>query len=139
ARAPRRAPGRPAGRRPGAPPPRAAPRQAEAVLALITDTPALVRVDQVAAVAGISVRGLQRLFAEYVGAGPKWVLRRARLHEAAARAEQGTGVDWAALAADLGYADQAHLVRDFTAVVGAPPARYARHGPLPAHGDAADR
>ncbi|MFF1867579.1 DUF6597 domain-containing transcriptional factor [Kitasatospora herbaricolor] len=113
-------------------PPQPAARQAEAVLALIAGTPSLVRVDQVAAASGISVRGLQRLFAEYVGASPKWVLRRARLHEAAARAEQGTGVDWAALAADLGYADQAHLVRDFTAVVGAPPARYARRGPAPA-------
>jgi len=53
------------------------------------------------------------------------VLRRARLHEAAARAESGTAVDWAALASDLGYADQAHLTRDFTATVGVPPARYS--------------
>lgn len=71
------------------------------------------------------MRRLQRLFAEYVGASPKWVLRRARLHEAAARAEAGAGVDWAVLAADLGYADQAHLTRDFAAAVGAPPGRYA--------------
>jgi AraC-like DNA-binding protein len=74
------------------------------------------------------VRRLQRLFAEYVGAPPKYVLRRARLHEAAARADDaasGAGVDWAALAADLGYSDQAHLTRDFTAAVGAPPGRYA--------------
>lgn len=72
------------------------------------------------------MRSLQRLFAEYVGASPKWVLRRARLHEAAARAEEEAGIDWAALAADLGYCDQAHLTRDFTAAVGAPPAKYAR-------------
>lgn len=97
-----------------------------AIVARITDTPALLRVDEVAAEEGLTVRSLQRLFAEYVGAAPKWVLRRARLHEAATRAEQGTGIDWAALAADLGYADQAHLTRDFTAAVGAPPARYAR-------------
>lgn len=44
---------------------------------------------------------------------------------AAARADEGAGIDWAALAADLGYADQAHLTRDFTAAVGAPPGRYA--------------
>jgi AraC-like DNA-binding protein len=36
----------------------------------------------------------------------------------------GEAVDWAALAADLGYADQAHLTRDFTATVGVPPSRY---------------
>jgi AraC-like DNA-binding protein len=40
------------------------------------------------------------------------------------RAEQGGRVDWAELAAVLGYADQAHLTRDFTAVIGVPPARY---------------
>jgi AraC-like DNA-binding protein len=85
----------------------------------------LVRVEQLAERCGTSVRTLQRLFAEYVGVGPKWVLRRARLQEAALRADAGT-VDWPLLAADLGYADQAHLSRDFTAVVGQPPARYAR-------------
>ncbi|MFJ9752413.1 hypothetical protein ACIRVM_42525, partial [Streptomyces chartreusis] len=37
-----------------------------------------------------------------------------------------TDVDWATLAADLGYADQAHLVRDFTATVGVPPTAYAQ-------------
>ncbi|RMI46647.1 AraC family transcriptional regulator [Actinomadura harenae] len=88
--------------------------------------PDLFRVDQAAGVLGVSTRTLQRLFAEYVGVSPKWVMRRARLHEAATRADAGDAVDWAALAADLGYFDQAHLVRDFTATVGVPPARYAR-------------
>ncbi|WP_327291932.1 AraC family transcriptional regulator [Streptomyces sp. NBC_01198] len=91
----------------------------------ITARPQLFRVDELARELDMPVRRLQRLFAEYVGASPKWVLRRARLHEAAARADAGAGIDWAALAADLGYADQAHLTRDFTAAVGAPPSRYA--------------
>jgi AraC-like DNA-binding protein len=52
-------------------------------------------------------------------------MRRARLHEAAERADRGEQVDWAALASDLGYADQAHLTRDFTATLGVPPTRYA--------------
>jgi AraC-like DNA-binding protein len=51
-------------------------------------------------------------------------MRRARLHEAAQRADSGDPVDWAVLAADLGYADQAHLTRDFTATLGVPPTRY---------------
>jgi len=92
----------------------------------MTTAPNLFRVDQAAGELNVSVRTLQRLFSEYVGASPKWVLRRARLHEAAARADQGTAIDWAALAADLGYSDQAHLTRDFTAAVGTPPATYAR-------------
>jgi len=96
-----------------------ADRTCEAVMAAASD------VGQLAGACGIPERRLQRLFADYVGVSPKWVMRRARLHEAALRAESGGGVDWAALAADLGYADQAHLTRDFTATLGVPPAQYA--------------
>ncbi|HEY9374015.1 AraC family transcriptional regulator [Streptomyces sp.] len=86
------------------------------------------RVSELADRAGLSVRSLQRLFAAYVGVAPKWVVLRYRIHEALERAEADrTGEpDWAALAAELGYSDQAHLVRDFTATVGVPPAAYAR-------------
>ncbi|MGH3241052.1 MAG: AraC family transcriptional regulator [Spirillospora sp.] len=45
--------------------------------------------------------------------------------EAASRADEGVRVDWAALADDLGYFDQSHLTRDFTATVGVSPAKYA--------------
>jgi AraC-like DNA-binding protein len=96
-----------------------------AMVARITADPSLSRVDQLAVTLDMPVRRLQRLFADYVGVSPKWVMRRARLHEAAGRAEGGSDVDWAALASDLGYADQAHLTRDFTETIGVPPARYA--------------
>jgi AraC-like DNA-binding protein len=75
---------------------------------------------------GMTVRTLQRLFAGYVGVGPKWIILRYRIHEALEHAETARAVDWAALAADLGYADQAHLVRDFATTVGVPPTAYAR-------------
>ncbi len=93
----------------------------------ITEDPGLRRVAQLAELSGLPERRLQRLFAGYVGVSPKWVMRRARLHEAALRAEAHglAAVDWASLACDLGYADQAHLTRDFTATLGIPPARYA--------------
>jgi AraC-like DNA-binding protein len=94
------------------------------LVTLITSAAWLRRVDQLAVVSGLSARRLQRLFSDYVGVSPKWVMRRARLHEAALRADSGEPVDWAALAADLGYADQAHLTRDFTATLGVPPSRY---------------
>ena len=99
--------------------------QAAALVARITDDPGLRRVDQLSASAGMTPRTLQRLFADYVGVSPKWVMRRARLHEAAERADSGEPVDWACLASDLGYADQAHLTRDFTVTIGVPPSRYA--------------
>ncbi|TNY37530.1 AraC family transcriptional regulator [Thermomonospora catenispora] len=97
-----------------------------AIVARIAEDPSISRVDRLAAEAGVGTRSLQRRFAEYVGVGPKWVIRRCRMQEAAERAEAEEEVDWAGLAARLGYADQAHFVRDFTATVGVPPARYAR-------------
>ena len=107
-------------------------RMAEHVAALvsrITADPGLRRVDQLAAASGMTARSLQRLFADYVGVSPKWVMRRARLHEAAERADSGEPVDWALLASDLGYADQAHLTRDFTVTIGVSPTRYAAPAP----------
>jgi transcriptional regulator GlxA family with amidase domain len=92
------------------------------------EDPELVRVDDLAARVGLGVRALQRLFAGYVGLSPGWVIRRRRLQEVALRAVGDEPVDWAELAVTLGYYDQAHLVRDFTAAVGEPPARYAGRG-----------
>lgn len=86
----------------------------------------LVRVDQVAAEFATGVRRLQRAFADHVGVSPKWVIQRYRLYDAAETAAAGGEVDWAELAVELGYSDQAHLVRSFTAAVGMPPERYAR-------------
>ncbi|MEU7837512.1 MULTISPECIES: helix-turn-helix domain-containing protein [unclassified Nonomuraea] len=95
-----------------------------ALVAMVEDDVSMTRVDELAANSGRSVRSLQRLFRDYVGIGPKWVIRRFRLHEAAERVYQG--LDLATLATELGYTDQAHLTRDFTAAVGMPPAAYAR-------------
>ena len=86
----------------------------------------ITRVADVVSRTGIGERRLQRLFAEYVEASPKWVIRRYRLQEAAERLAAAEDVDLAALALDLGYFDQAHFARDFRAIVGRPPASYAR-------------
>jgi AraC-like DNA-binding protein len=57
--------------------------------------------------------------------GPAHVIRRYRLQEAAAAATEGGEIDWARLALDLGYYDQAHFGNDFRRYVGVPPAAYA--------------
>ena len=88
----------------------------------------LTRVGDVADRAGIGTRRLQRLFATYVGVSPKWVIRRARLHEAVERLDGGEDVDLGFLARELGYFDQAHFARDFRDAVGRPPTAYARAG-----------
>src|ERR1700748_131198 len=63
--------------------------QSAALVSRITDDPGLRRVDELAASSGLSVRTLQRLFADYVGVSPKWGVRRARLHDAAEHAGSG--------------------------------------------------
>jgi AraC-like DNA-binding protein len=71
----------------------------------------------------VSLRTLQRRLREHVGVGPKALLKRLRLQEAAARLAEGEPL--ADLAYALGYCDQAHFARDFTEAVGHPPGRYA--------------
>lgn len=96
-----------------------------ALVAEIRADRTILRVDDFARRHGVSTRRLQRLFLDHVGVGPKWVIRRYRLQEAIEQAAGGP-LDWAGLATDLGYSDQAHLVREFTSVTGVSPAAYAR-------------
>jgi AraC-like DNA-binding protein len=86
----------------------------------------LTRVDDWAARVGVSVAVLQRQLRAHLGAAPKWVLRRYRLQEAALAIEAGRAPDLTELALALGYADQAHLSRDFKAAVGRAPRAFER-------------
>lgn len=86
----------------------------------------LTSVDQLVERIGLSKRALQRLFHQYVGIGPKWVINRYRIHEAVAQLQAGTPVALTELALQLGYFDQAHFIRDFRKLVGRSPADYAR-------------
>lgn len=99
-------------------------RRAAGIVETIARDPEIVRVDQLAAVTGTTRRSLQRLFRDEVGIGPKWAIRSYRLNDAARRVAGPAAVDYAALAAELGYSDQAHFTRDFTAAIGTPPSRY---------------
>ena len=96
------------------------------LLERIAQDTSLVSVDDVLTICGLNKRGLQRLFEKYVGVGPKWVIQRYRLHEAIAQMQAGTTSNWAALALELGYFDQAHFVRDFRQLVGMAPGEYHR-------------
>lgn len=96
----------------------------QALLDRVIEDRSLVRVDQVADLAGTSVRGVQRLFADHVGVGPKAVLSRYRLQDAVAAMDAGQVEALADLASSLGWFDQAHFTRDFRSVVGTTPAVY---------------
>lgn len=107
-------------------PPEGTPLAAvRALIGLAEATPQLLRVEDWAERGGVSVRQLQRWFRDCVGVSPKWLLRHLRIHEGAGRIARGDPAPMADLAYSLGYSDQAHFSRDFTAVVGQTPARYA--------------
>ncbi|MGH3877588.1 MAG: AraC family transcriptional regulator [Actinophytocola sp.] len=96
-----------------------------AIVHALLDDRSVTRVEEVCERFDIRPRTLQRLFQRYVGVSPKWVLRRYRLHEAAARLAEGPDASWAEVAAELGYFDQSHFIRDFTRAVGMTPVAYA--------------
>ena len=86
----------------------------------------LLKVEDACRALGHDIRSLQRLFQKEVGIGPKDVLRRYRLIEAAERLAREPELTGASLAGELGYADQAHFIRDYKAVIGVPPEVYRR-------------
>jgi AraC-like DNA-binding protein len=100
-------------------------RLVDRIVAEVEHDRELLRVEQLAERFGLGVRHLQRLVAGHIGFGPKWLIQRYRLQEAAAALRSDDPPQLATLAAELGYADQAHFSREFKAVVGATPGSYA--------------
>lgn len=108
------------------PPPDPKAQLARRIVARILEDRDLNQAEVVAREAGMSLRSLQRLFHEYVGVSPKWVIQRYRLHEAMERLEADRPVDLPALALALGYFDQAHFIKAFRTFLGRTPASYTR-------------
>ena len=95
------------------------------IVEIVRADPSIGRACELATRAGLSARGLERLFHRYVGISPKWVIRRFRVHEACERVAAGASPRWSALAHELGYSDQSHFIREFKAQVGLTPAQYS--------------
>ncbi|MEO8878249.1 MAG: helix-turn-helix domain-containing protein, partial [Polyangiaceae bacterium] len=106
--------------------------EANRIVDLARQDVTIVRVADLAARVGKGTRSIERLLREHVGVSPKWIIRRFRVQEAAARLASGAAFDAAALAQELGYCDQAHFIHDFKSQVGRTPAQYARSLPKPA-------
>lgn len=77
-----------------------------------------------ARLAGMSVRSLHRVLQRFVGVSCKWIVRRARIQQCAELVAGGERVDWTRTALELGYHDQAHLIRDFKQQIGHTPTAY---------------
>lgn len=103
-----------------------------AVVEHVEGDPRVQRVSQVCAKFAVGERTLQRLTRDRIGLTPKWLVQRRRLHEAAELLRAGKAPDLARVAAELGYSDQAHFTRDWRAVTGVTPGRFAAEPTGPA-------
>ena len=80
---------------------------------------------ELAAAVQLSPRQLQRRFSTAVGLSPKQFARVRRLRSALQHLVSESPMSWTTVAADLGFADQAHLIREFGALAGLTPVAVA--------------
>jgi AraC-like DNA-binding protein len=99
------------------------------VVTFVESSSDVTRVAQVCAEFHLTERALQRLVHRRIGLTPKWLIQRRRLQEAAERLRTRS-TTLGDVAAVLGYADQPHFIRDFSAVTGMTPGGFAAlHAP----------
>jgi AraC-like DNA-binding protein len=73
---------------------------------------------------GVNERRLQRVFDDAVGIGPKQVARVTRFRTAVRKVSADRAASLSRIAAETGYADQAHFTRDFVALAGITPTEF---------------
>jgi AraC-like DNA-binding protein len=82
------------------------------------------RIAALAGEIGWSRKHLAAKFTDAIGIGPKTLSRIVRFNRALSLSKRQDD-DWAGIAADCGYADQAHLVREFRQLAGETPTALA--------------
>lgn len=82
-----------------------------------------VSIEELARREVLSARHLHRLFNRWIGLGPKQFCRIVRFQHALQMMLASPSIDGADLAAACGYADQAHLIREFKTLAGSTPNR----------------
>lgn len=88
------------------------------------------RVEELAARTGLPLRTLHGRLTAEIGLAPKRILRIQRLHRTLALCQDGS-CGWAQLAASSGFADQAHMIREFGDLLGESPTAWRQRCPLP--------
>ena len=105
------------------------PRLDEAVR-LLLKTRGRIAIEAISRRTGWSRRQLEREFLRGVGISPKVLARILRFQNALRLAGRASSASWSSIAADCGYADQSHLVRDFRELSGATPTEPGLAGDL---------
>jgi AraC-like DNA-binding protein len=98
--------------------------QGRDIVASIEATPEVISTSGLAEGVGMTVRSLQRLFEEYVGLSPKWVIDRYRMLEAVETLNAGAEAGLTELAHRLGYFDQAAFNHAFERLTGKAPSYF---------------
>ena len=96
----------------------------EAAVKALSADPARPVAD-IAATLGVSHGHLDRQFTEQVGLSPRALARILRMRRLLDHIDVYETVTWADMATELGWFDQAHLIRDFRHYTGVTPAEYA--------------
>jgi len=92
---------------------------------LVNRVAAPVRIDDLSRQAGLSVRQLRRVFLAETGLSPKHLCRVLRFRRAIQHMAQAPRTDFASLALEAGYYDQAHFIKEFREFSGGyPPAAW---------------
>lgn len=99
-------------------------QQARVHVAAIDTNTEIKSVADLAALGRTTPRSLQRLFRDYLGVSPTWVIQRYRIIDAVDAINKGEEVDMTTLAQDLGFYDSAHFSKSFKALIGASPNAY---------------
>jgi AraC-like DNA-binding protein len=100
------------------------------IITRILEDHELTKVEQICEAFDINKRKLQRLFSQYVGISPKWVIKLYRLQNAAEVMDKSSHYDSLKLSAELGYYDQSHFIKDFKSIIGKTPDEYAKRPAL---------
>jgi AraC-like DNA-binding protein len=95
----------------------------EAAVRLLSAEPTRPVTD-IAAGLGVSHGHLDRQFTEQVGLSPRTLARILRMRRLLEEIDVYGSVGWAGKAAELGWSDQAHLIRDFKRHTGVTPSQY---------------
>ena len=90
----------------------------------IENSPTEINIKSIADKTGFSQKQFIQIFKKYVGITPKQFHRIMRFNEILSAVENKEKISWTIIAADCGYFDQAHFIKDFYSFSGLNPKQY---------------
>jgi AraC-like DNA-binding protein len=107
----------------------------EKALQILLESSGRIKISELAALINLSRRQLERNFRRASGLTLKQFARICRLRAAAVNLVEAANLNWATRAAECGFADQAHLTREFSRLTGRAPNSFAATVERIEHGD----